>query len=125
MFKKILVICLFGLTLFSCSKPVSVISDLDVVNFITEIYQISKPDSFRITDNIEFLYHQSNRYYIFRNHTWEDGLGNSKQTWTYSGWGYIDEPAPTIAQAQMQLLFISIYLKKEREKLRKRLLNEN
>ena len=108
MVKKILAVCLFGLTLFSCLKPPEVVSDIDVVDFITNTYKISEPDSFRITNNIEFLYYNLNRYYVFRNHTWEDNLGNFKQTWAYSGWGYIDKPVPTIAQTQMELRFISI-----------------
>ena len=123
--KKILIVFLFVLTLFSCSRLPLVISDADVIEFITGTYQITEPDSFRITKNIELLYYNLNRYYVFKNHVWKDGLGNLNQTWSYSGWGYIDQPAPTIPDVQMQLLSISIYLEKERKKLKKRLLNEN
>ena len=125
MTERVLIVFLFILTLLSCSKSPLVVSDLDVVNFITESYKISKPDSFRITENIEFLYYKSNKYYVFKNHVWKDGLGSLKQTWSYSGWGYIDQPAPTIPDVQMQLLSISIYLENERKKLKERLLNEN
>lgn len=125
MVNKIVGICLLVMTLLSCSGSTVAISDFDVIDFITENYKISKPDSFRISDNLEFLYYELNRYYIFRRHKWVDEFGKPRQTWVYVATGFINEPIPSIPEVQMELLYISIYIEREREKLRKRLLNEN
>ena len=120
------VLCLLVVTFIGCYGSSSVkTTDYDVIDYICESYEIDYPDGFRIRKDLELLYYQYNVYYVFREYKIVDKFGKLKVYWVFRGGGYINIPRPSIADVQMEKVFVRLYLDRQKARLRKELLDGN
>ena len=117
----ITLLILFSSTLVRKDK----ISDKAVVDYILKASGLSHPDSFRITNNLEFLYYTSNRFHAFSEYVIIDKFGKIKKDWIYLYSGYIKQPRPSIEEVYFEIFSIRLWLERQKIRLKRELLKES